>query len=155
MAKLLFGAAVAGAALAGTFVAPRTGTAAGEWYANLEKPFFTPPDWLFGPAWTTLYVLMAVSGYRMWRAAHTPSRDAGLRLWAGQLVLNAAWSPIFFGAGRPAVALADLALLFAAEVAYTRVAARTDRPAAWMFAPYLAWTAYAGALNFEIVRLNG
>ncbi|HLL84852.1 MAG TPA: TspO/MBR family protein [Longimicrobium sp.] len=143
-----FAGAVAGAAATGTVSKPDA------WYRRLEKPPFNPPPWVFGPVWTALYTMMAVSAYRVWRAPKSRDRDSALRLWAGQLVLNAAWSPLFFGRRRPRAALADLAGMHGLISAYTARAARVDRPAAWLMAPYLAWVSFAGVLNAEIVRRN-
>lgn len=155
LAKLLFGASVAASALAGARFTPAHGTPIGEWYDGLAKPPFQPPGAAFGPVWTALYAAMAVSGYRVWRSSSDPqSRKRALQLWAAQLAANAVWTPIFFGARRPALALADLAALLALLAAYTSQAAKSDRPAAGLFAPYIAWVLFAGVLNFEIVRLN-
>lgn len=143
---------------AGAVVVGATATARGKnrdgWYRRLDKPSFTPPDWVFGPVWTTIYALMATSAYRVWRGEPTPERQKALLAWTAQLALNAAWSPLFFGAHKPRVAFADLALLIAALGAYTSFARRVDRPAAWMVAPYIGWTAYAGALNGSIALKN-
>ena len=149
-ALLGFGGAVAASALVGGLT-QKSGRA---WYRTLDKPAFTPPDWLFGPVWTGLYALMAGSAWRVWRTPPSPARSRALTLWGAQLAANAAWTPIFFGARRPAWALADLALLVAAIGAYVNDARKVDRAAAWMMAPYLLWSGFAGLLNEEIVRLN-
>lgn len=128
------------------------------WYRTLDKPAFNPPDWVFGPVWSVLYALIATSGYRVWRARddrQPRTRSAALALWAAQLGLNAAWTPIFFGARRPRLALADLGALIAAVGGYTMLARKVDRPAAMLMAPYLAWLTFAGVINEEIVRRNG
>ena len=145
-----FVGAVAAAAVVGGVATTRNQ----DWYRSLRKPPFNPPDWLFGPAWTTLYALMATSAYRVWRAPPSPERSRALGLWGAQLALNAAWSPLFFGAHRPRAALVDLALLVVGICAYANEARKVDAPAAWMMAPYGAWCAFAGLLNEEIVRLN-
>jgi len=145
-----FAGVVAGAALVGG-VAQKGSRA---WYRTLRKPAFTPPDWIFGPVWSGLYALMAASAWRVWRQPPAPERSRALALWGAQLAANAAWTPLFFGARRPAWALADLALLIAGIGAYVSEARKVDRAAAWMMAPYAAWSAFAGALNEEIVRLN-
>lgn len=124
------------------------------WYRKLEKPPFQPPPWVFGPAWTVLYGLIAVSGWRVWRRRERPEAKAALRWWGVQLGLNAAWSWLFFGKKRPGVALGDLLALQLASAQYARRAARVDAPAAWLWAPYLAWVTFAGALNEEVVRRN-
>lgn len=143
---VLIGASVAGTAILGSQFTPSGST--GRWYDALEKPPFTPPSAAFPIAWTTLYALMAISAWRV--------RDdrRAMTAWGAQLALNAAWSPIFFGAKLPALAMADLVALLVAIAIYTREAARVDKPAAWMMAPYLGWVAFAGAINAEIVRRN-
>jgi len=136
---------VGGGLLIGAVVTP------GEWYAGLAKPAFNPPGWVFGPAWTLLYVLIAVAGWRVWR------RDRGglaMKLWWAQLALNFGWTPVFFGAQRIGLALLVILVLLATIVAFIVVARRTDRAAAWLFAPYAAWVAFATLLNASILALN-
>jgi translocator protein len=140
------GAATAAAAFLGSRFNPSGDR--GLWYESLDKPPFTPPNAVFPIVWTALYAAMAVSAFRVWK---TGDRRA-LPWWAAQLALNAAWSPIFFGAQSPKLALADLIALFVAIAGYTNEARKADRPAAWMMAPYLVWVAFAGALNAEIAR---
>lgn len=121
------------------------------WYAALEKPPFNPPNWIFAPVWTILYVLVAVAGWRTFR------RDAGgraMKLWAAQLVLNFLWSPVFFAAHMVGAALAVVALLFLAIVGFVAASWNADRAAAWMFVPYAAWVAFATLLNASILVLN-
>ena len=153
------------AALAG-FAAVTTATAVGgalvgpsrpstmTWYRSLEKPPFQPPASVFGPVWTGLYATIAYSGWRVWQAPSSPVRTRALALWGVQMAANAAWTPLFFGARKTRLALADLTVQLAATVGYTATAARVDRPAAATMAPYLGWTSFAGALNTEIVRRN-
>jgi benzodiazapine receptor len=124
------------------------------WYDGLRKPSFTPPKVVFGPVWTGLYALVALSGYRVWRTPPSRRRRTALGLWGTQLVLNAAWSPLFFGLRRPMAALVDLVALAGTATAYTAIARKLDRPAAMMMLPYLGWLGFAGALNEEIWRLN-
>lgn len=151
MTSLLgFGGLVAVAAAAGGAVTRRNLA----WYRRLDRPPYTPPDAAFGPVWTALYALIAASGWRLWRAAPSRRRDRALALWAAQYGLNFAWTPLFFGLHRPRLALADLALLFAAIGGYAATAARVDRPAAVMMAPYLAWVSFAGVLNAGVARRN-
>lgn len=121
------------------------------WYADLAKPPFNPPGWIFAPVWTILYVLIAAAGWRTFR------RDPGgraMKLWAVQLVLNFLWSPVFFAAHRVDAALAVVVLLFAAIVGFVAATWTADRPAAWMFVPYAAWVAFASLLNAAILVLN-
>ncbi|NIM71142.1 MAG: hypothetical protein GTN86_11395 [Xanthomonadales bacterium] len=126
----------------------------GEWYQALEKPTWNPPAWLFGPVWSTLYVLMAIAGWLVWHSGH-PLRLVALRWWLLQLVLNGAWSWLFFGLHRPGWALAEMTALLAAIV-LTAVRFHRIRPvAAWLLAPYLLWVGFAWFLNFTIWRLNG
>ncbi|MEO7455334.1 MAG: TspO/MBR family protein [Gemmatimonadaceae bacterium] len=124
------------------------------WYRGLAKPPFTPPSAAFGPVWTTLYALIAASGWRVWRAPSSPERTRALVLWGVQQALNTAWSPLFFGEQRIVAALADIILLDASATAYALAARRVDKPAAAMMIPYLAWLSLATALNAEIVRRN-
>lgn len=130
-----------------------------EWYASLARPEFAPPDWLFGPVWTTLYLLMGVAAYLVWsssaRAAARPARrKAALELFLLQLILNAEWSIIFFGLRSPGWALVEIVLLWVAILATLLAFARISRPAAWLLAPYLAWVSFAAYLNYTIWILN-
>ena len=146
VALAVFLVLVAGGGLAIGYV-----TAPGEWYAQLAKPAFNPPPWVFGPAWTTLYILIAVAGWRVWR------RDRGgwaMTLWWVQLGLNFAWSPVFFGAHRIGLALVIVVMLLAVILAFMAAAWRRVPVAAWLFAPYAAWVAFASALNASIWSLN-
>jgi len=149
----IFGGAVAGVAALGGLFNPGRGSTR-DWYAELEKPTFNPPDAVFAPVWTMLYMLIAVSGYRIWSSPASAERTRALALWATQLTFNGAWSPLFFGAKKPALALGDIALMLAAIATYTAAARKVDKPAAWLMSPYLAWVAFATLLNAEIVRLN-
>ncbi len=126
-------------------------TAPGEWYAGLAKPLFNPPNWVFAPVWTILYVLIAVAGWRVW------CKDPGgwpMRLWGTQLVLNFLWSPTFFAAHRIGLALLVILLLLAAILAFIALSWRQDREAARLFAPYAAWVGFASLLNGAIFALN-
>lgn len=147
----LFTGLVALAASAGARV---TAGGTSRWYRRLKKPPFQPPPALFGPVWTGLYALMVWSAFRVWKRPPSTQRSRALRAWMGQLALNGAWSPLFFGAHQPKAALADIALLGPAAALYTKRAAAVDRPAAWMMAPYLGWLGFATLLNEEIVRRN-
>jgi benzodiazapine receptor len=126
----------------------------GRWYRRLRKPPFNPPAWVFGPVWSALYGLMSLSAYRVWRKPASPERTRALAIWGTQLGLNGVWSPLFFGRRRIRAALIDIIGLAAAVAAYVRAAARVDRPAAALVAPYLAWVSFAGVLNGEILRRN-
>lgn len=124
----------------------------GPWYEALTKPWWTPPNWVFPVAWTALYIMIAVAGWRVWRSE---GAGAALAVWAIGLVLNAAWSWIMFSRHEIGLALADLALLWLSIAAFIVLALPVDRLAAYLFVPYLAWVSYAGALNLAIWRMNG
>ncbi len=126
-------------------------TAPAAWYAGLAKPSFTPPGWVFGPAWTLLYIAIALAGWRVWQ------RDRGgaaMKLWAAQLVLNFLWSPVFFGAHRIGLALVVILLLLATILAFIARTWPRDRAAAGLFVPYALWVAFASTLNAAIFALN-
>ncbi|WP_284165366.1 TspO/MBR family protein [Frigidibacter sp. SD6-1] len=129
-----------------------TQTAPGPWYAALAKPWFNPPNWLFGPVWSVLYLLMAIVGWRTWRRA--PAGTA-MRAWYAQLVLNFLWSPMFFLVHRIDAALAIIVALFAAIAVLFLVSWRQDRPSAWMLVPYALWVGFATLLNAALLMLNG
>ncbi len=125
------------------------------WYAHIHKPSFTPPNWLFGPAWTLLYSLMAVA---FWRILTLPATTSGKRpaiAWfMVQIVLNALWSIAFFGLHAPAAGLVVIALMLAAIVMTIVTFARLDRIAAALLVPYLLWVGFASALNAAVYFLN-
>jgi tryptophan-rich sensory protein len=152
-ALAVFGSLVAGAAIYGARFSPQNRRTRA-WYRRLEKPPFNPPQAVFPPVWTTLYVLIALSGWRVWRGPGGRKRSAALALWGGQLVANAAWTKLFFGDRRPRAALADIVALLATIGAYTAVTRDVDRRAAAMMLPYGAWVSFATLLNEEIVRRN-
>ncbi len=125
------------------------------WYAALAKPAFNPPNALFGPVWTVLYIAMAIAAWRVWRVRERAAVGGALALYAGQLALNFAWSLLFFGAHQIGWALADI-LGLAVFLAATTVAFwRFDTVAGSLMVPYLAWVLFAAFLNFSILRLNG
>ena len=150
-ALVVFGGLTAGAALAGVATMREVNQ---DWYDGLRKPRLTPPKAVFGPVWSGLYALIALSGYRVWRAPRSRRRRTALGLWGTQLVLNAAWTPLFFGAHRTLAALVDLIALTSTATAYAAAARKVDKPAALMMLPYLGWLGFAGYLNEEIWRLN-
>ena len=118
------------------------------WYASADKPGFTPPNWLFGPVWSVLYLLIGVAGWLAWR------RGAPLLVWWVQLALNLAWTPVFFGAELLWPGLAVIVALDVAVVATIVVFARRSRAAAVLLAPYLGWILFATALNLRLAQLN-
>lgn len=127
---------------------------AAEQYQGLVQPEWAPPTWLFGPVWTLLYAFIAVSGWLVWRRAGWSGARTALTVYAVQLVLNALWTPLFFGAGLFGVAFAEILLLWASIVLTIVLFARHSRPAAALLVPYLVWVSFAAALNFAIWTLN-
>ncbi|MFZ9932040.1 MAG: TspO/MBR family protein [Chthoniobacterales bacterium] len=136
------------AALTGVFVQP-----AG-YYAQLVKPAWAPPAWLFGPVWTLLYVAMALAAWLVWRQGGWRARRGPLALYVVQLALNALWTPVFFGLRHPGFALVEIVVLGAAIVLTGRAFRPVSRLASWLLVPYLVWVVFAAALNFAIWRLN-
>lgn len=126
-------------------------TAPGEWYAALEKPWFDPPNWVFGPVWSVLYVMIAVAGWRIWIRQRT---GGAMTAWWVQLGLNFMWSPVFFTLHRPDWALVVILAMLATIVTFIILAWNRDRVSAWLFVPYLAWVSFATILNFSIWWLN-
>lgn len=125
----------------------------GGWYADLVRPSWTPPSWVFGPVWTVLYLMMAVSVWLVWRRRdRNVSRP--LALFAVQLTLNVGWSWLFFGLHAPLVALIEIVILWIAIAATIVSFWRYSRPAAILLIPYLAWLTYATTLNFGFWQLN-
>jgi len=124
------------------------------WYAGLAKPWFTPPRWAFPVAWTLLYIMMAVAAWRMWRKGGWALQRWPLSLFVIQWLLNAIWTPLFFGMHLIGLALVDIVLLWIAIVATLAAFWRVSKPAAWLLVPYLMWVSFATALNFAIWQLN-
>jgi translocator protein len=126
----------------------------GEWYAALRKPAWNPPGWVFGPVWSALYAMMAVAAWLVWKRGGFVAQRRPLALFLAQLVLNAAWTPLFFGLHRPGLAFAEILLLWLAIVATLAAFRPVSRTAAWLLAPYLAWVSFAAVLNGTLWRLN-
>lgn len=148
MSLIVFVALVAACAATGALFQP------GEWYAALTKPAGTPPGWVFGPVWTTLYVMIALAGWLLWRTPPSRERRLALGLWGLQLVLNAAWSWLSFGRHALDLALADIACLLVAIVVLIAVARRVRPLAALLLVPYACWVGYATYLNAGLWHLN-
>lgn len=124
------------------------------WYATLDKPRWNPPDFVFGPVWTTLYVMMAFAAWTVWKPEGFKAATVPLTLFAVQLALNIAWSWIFFGMHQPGWAFAEIVILWLAILATAMAFSRTSKIACWLMLPYLAWVSFASVLNFTIWRLN-
>jgi len=146
-ALVLFVLIVAVAAAFGGFFAP------GAWFAALERPPLAPPNWLFAPVWTLLYLFIAVSAWLVWRSGRQTTTHA-LVLWAVQLALNALWSLLFFGLERPDLALIEILVLLVILVANAVAFFRISRLAGVLFVPYVAWVAFASYLNAGFWFLN-
>jgi len=141
----IFLAACFGAGATGALFPP------GPWYEALKKPSWTPPNWLFPVAWTTLYICIAAAGAR---AAVSPGNGIAMALWAMQIALNGLWTPVFFGLRRMTLGLVVLAALWVTVAAAMVALWSVDRIAGLLFVPYLAWVTVAGALNLSVIRLN-
>lgn len=124
------------------------------WYRSIAKPTWNPPDWVFGPVWTTLYVLMAIAAWLVWKPLGMKEGATPLTLFAIQLALNFAWSWIFFGLHQPGWAFAEIVILWLTILATIVAFFCRSRTAGWLLIPYLAWVTFAGVLNFTIWRLN-
>ncbi len=124
------------------------------WYADLNKPLFNPPGWVFGPVWTILYLTMGVAAWLVWRNGNAASLVWPLGLFLVQLILNALWTPLFFGMHRPGLALIDIAALGVAIGATTVAFYSSSKTAAALFIPYWLWVSFATVLNASIWWLN-
>jgi translocator protein len=122
------------------------------WFPTLIKPSWTPPSYLFGPVWTGLYVLMAISAWLIWK--HEPNARGALLPYFIQLALNLAWSFVFFGLQQPGLAVANILALWVAIAWTIKAFSNQDRIASWLLAPYLVWVTFAAALNISIWWLN-
>ncbi|MBC9879515.1 tryptophan-rich sensory protein [Bradyrhizobium sp. INPA01-394B] len=123
----------------------------GPWYAGLVKPPFNPPNWVFAPVWSVIYLLIALAGARIWQQA---PYGVAMLLWIVQMLLNFAWSPIFFTWHRTGLALGIIVAMLLAIVGFIVACWPTDRTAALLFVPYFAWVAFATLLNASIFILN-
>jgi translocator protein len=146
MSWLVFAGLCFAAAFSGALFRP------GAWHAALAKPRWHPPNWLFGPAWAVLYVMIATAGWLVW---HAGGWSVALAMWGVQLVLNAGWSWVFFGLRRPDLASAEVVLLWLSILGCVLLFAPLSGWAMALMLPYLAWVTFAAALTFEMWRLNG
>lgn len=125
-----------------------------EWFASLNRPGFAPPNWLFGPVWTVLYLMIAVSGWMVWKSPAAVSKTAAFMAFVFQLLLNAAWSAIFFGLHNPGWALVEIGFLWLAILWTIVLFRRHSRTASMLLVPYLAWVSFAAVLNYGFWSLN-
>jgi tryptophan-rich sensory protein len=123
-------------------------------YAQLAKPGWAPPAWVFGPVWSVLYLLMAIAAWLVWRERGRPGQALALGLFVVQLAANALWSWLFFGWYRGALAFAEVLVLLALVVATAVAFGRIQRTAGWLLAPYVAWVSFASALTWVVWRSN-
>lgn len=125
------------------------------WYPTLVKPEFNPPSWVFGPVWTTLFILMGIAAYLIWREGlNRKDVKIALSIFIVQLILNTLWSIIFFAWQSPGGAFAEVIFLWLAIVATIIAFAKISKPAAWLLAPYILWVSFAAYLNYTIWMLN-
>lgn len=123
----------------------------GAWYESLHKPPFNPPNWIFAPTWTVLYVLIAIAGWRTWRQE---INGLALQLWLAQMLLNFLWSPIVFRLHQLALGLAVIVTMLILILTFIILQRRENRVSALLFIPYALWVAFAALLNYSLYRLN-
>jgi benzodiazapine receptor len=125
------------------------------WFATLQKPSFAPPNWVFAPVWTSLYILMGISLFLVWQKGREDKTvKAAIYLFAGQLVLNALWSFVFFGLRSPLLGLIEIIILWIAILATILSFMKISRTAAYLLIPYILWVSFASIVNFSIWSLN-
>jgi tryptophan-rich sensory protein len=124
----------------------------GEWYAGLNKASFNPPNWIFAPVWTVIYVLIAIAGWRTYLQETPPALP--MQLWYVQMALNFIWSPVVFTLHSLGLGLAIILALLGVIVGFIAVQANENRPAALLFVPYAGWVTFASVLNYSLYRLN-
>ncbi|WP_374383358.1 TspO/MBR family protein [Dongia sp.] len=131
-----------------------TASSVNDWYAQLAKPSFNPPNWIFAPVWSLLYLMMAIAAWRIWRESGFRAARSALLLYGAQLAVNLLWSALFFGLQQPVIALVACLVLLALISATGWAFLRHDLVAAVLFLPYIAWVAFACLLNGAIVALS-
>lgn len=140
------------AGIIGTFF---TTPAIPTWYATLLKPELAPPNWIFGPVWTTLFALMGIASYLIWEKGwHRKDVKIALSFYAFQLALNTLWSAVFFGLQNPGLALVEISLLWISILATILAFYKISRPASYLLIPYILWVSFAMYLNYAIWTLN-
>lgn len=138
-------------ALSGFF----TVTGVGSWYQTIQKPSWNPPNWIFGPVWTSLYILMGIALYLVWKSDAAPAlKRMAILLFSVQLVLNFFWSLIFFNQHAIGWALVEIIILWLAILVTIFVFARISNAAAWLLVPYISWVSFASILTYTIWKLN-
>ncbi len=141
--------------IAGGTAALFTVTGVGTWFQQIEKPAWNPPSWVFAPVWTTLYLLMGIAFYLVWKStAPAAQKKMAMALWTVQLVLNFFWSFLFFNQHLIGWAMVDIVCLGVLILLTIFAFARIDKLAAWLLVPYISWVSFAGILNYAIWQLN-
>jgi tryptophan-rich sensory protein len=151
--KLVISIAIplAAGAVSGFFTTPEIAT----WYQTIRKPEWQPPNWLFGPVWTTLYVMMGIAFYLIWKSDADPTKKRlAIILWSIQLVLNFFWSFVFFKQHQIDWALGEIAVLWLFILLTILAFTRISKAAAWLLVPYISWVSFASILTYTIYRLN-
>lgn len=124
------------------------------WYRTIERPPLSPPNWVFGPVWTILFVLMGIAAYIVWKKSSGKNRRIALGVYGFQLVLNTLWSIIFFGLQSPQWAFVEIIVLWLSIALTIALFARISKIAAWLLVPYILWVSFASYLNYSIWMLN-
>lgn len=124
---------------------------AGDWHAGLNKPWFNPPNWIFGPVWTALYIMIGIAGALAYR---WDPQSRAIKVWFAQLIFNGAWTAVFFGLHQIELAVIVILILLMLILSFIKRTKRELPSAAWLFAPYLAWVSFATILNASIASLN-
>ncbi|MFA5767681.1 MAG: TspO/MBR family protein [Candidatus Paceibacterota bacterium] len=124
------------------------------WYAYLQKPVFAPPSWVFAPAWITLYTLMGIAAFLVWKKRNVIGVKSALWLYGIQLGFNALWSIIFFGMRNPGLAFIEILVLWVLILAVTVKFFKIDKAAGYLFIPYILWVTFASVLNFAVWQIN-
>lgn len=153
--KFKLGVSIALPLLAGLIGSFFTAPAIDSWYQYLAKPSFSPPNWIFGPVWTLLYILMGIAFYLVWQSGfENKKKKIALLIFAIQLALNSLWSILFFGLENPFWALNEIICLWIFILATLVLFWKIKKSAGWLLFPYLVWVSFAAVLNFSIWQLN-
>ncbi len=130
------------------------GESSGEWFRNLQKPSFQPPNWIFGPVWTTLYILMGISLWKVWKKPNSRERNIAITIFFAQLLFNFLWSVLFFNWHAIGMALIDILILWILILATIFSFAKHSKVAAWLLVPYISWVSFATILTYTIWKMN-
>ncbi|MDZ4796109.1 MAG: TspO/MBR family protein [Bacteroidota bacterium] len=132
-----------------------TTTGVGSWFQTINKPSWNPPSWIFGPVWTTLYILMGIALFLVWKSdASEVQKKTAILLFAVQLVLNFCWSFIFFNQEQPGWAFVEIVVMWVAILLTIFAFGNISKTAAWLLVPYISWVSFATILNYTIWKLN-